>query len=82
MLSKTIHRCKPYKLQITQCLTRSTVSKLSKTNDKVEFNSISTAYGYKSTRELFRGWLVFKLCSYKSLVNNLSQVNQKAEILI
>lgn len=75
MLSKTIKRCTPYKLQVTQYLARSTGSNVTKTHEKVEFDSISTSYGYKSTRELFRGWFVFKLCSYTSLVNNLSQVN-------
>jgi hypothetical protein len=75
MLSKMIKHCRPYKTQIIQCLVRSTASNLTKTYEKVEFNSILTAYGYKTKHELFRGWFVFKLCSYTSLINHLSQVN-------
>jgi hypothetical protein len=76
MLSKLVKQCKPYKLQITQYFVRSSASNFTKADEKIKFDSISTAYGYKSTRELFRGWFVFKLCSYKSLVNHLSQVNE------
>jgi len=59
---------------MTQCFVRSAVSSLTKNYEKVEFDSISASYGYKSKRELVRGWFVFKLCSYTSLVNHLSQV--------
>jgi len=75
MLSKIIKHSKPYKTEIIQCFIRSSASNLTKKYEKIEFDSILTAYGYKSKRELFRGWLVFKLCSYTSLVNHLSQVN-------
>ncbi len=61
---------------MTQCFIRSTVSSFTKNDEKVEFDSISASYGYKSKRELVRGWFVFKLCSYQSLVNHLSQVNK------
>jgi hypothetical protein len=75
MFSKLINRYKPYKLQNTKYLLRSSATNLAKTDENINFDSIATAYGYKSTQELFRGWLVFKLCSYKSLVDHLSQVN-------
>ena len=75
MLSKLIKQYKPHSLQTTAYLIRSSATNLVKTNENLNFDSIATAYGYKSTQELFRGWLVFKLCSYKSLVDHLSQVN-------
>jgi hypothetical protein len=75
MLSKMFKQCRSHKVQVIQCLVRSTTSNLIKDHESVSFDSISAAYGYKSKRELFRGWVVFKLCSYKSFVNHLSQVN-------
>jgi hypothetical protein len=76
MLSKLIKQYKPYKFQIIQYFVRSSATNLTKADEQINFNSIATTYGYKSTRELFRGWFVFKLCSYQSLVNHLSQVNK------
>ena len=78
MLSKVIQPCKLIRFQIPQChiRTTATTSNLIKTDEKIRFDSVSTVYDYKSTRELFRGWLVFKLCSYTSLINHLTQVNQ------
>ena len=71
-----IRQCKPHKAQITKYFIRSSSTLNSiKNHEKVKFDSISDAYGYKSKRELFRGWLVFKLCSYTSLVNHLTPVN-------
>ncbi len=34
------------------------------------FESTETAYAAKSNAELFRAWLVFKACSWRSLVDN------------
>ena len=82
MLSKTIRQYRPNRIQVTQYLVRSFASNLTQTDEKIKFDSISTTYGYKSTKELFRGWLVFKLCSYTSLVNHLSQVNSIFEFTI
>ncbi|CAF3888602.1 unnamed protein product [Rotaria sp. Silwood2] len=69
-----IRQCKLHNVQITQCFIRSLASNSRENHEKVKFDSISAAYGYKSKRELFRGWFVFKLCSYSSLVNNLSKL--------
>ncbi|CAF1191634.1 unnamed protein product [Adineta steineri] len=74
MLSKMIGQCKLNRVQIVQQCIRSSVSNTTTNYENIRFDSISTAYGYKSKYELFRGWLVFKLCSYKSLVNHLSQL--------
>jgi hypothetical protein len=82
MLSKTIRLCKLNKVQITQRCIRLSASNLTKNPDNVSFNSISDAYGYKSKYELFRGWFVFKLCSYTSLVNHLSQVKQRINFIL
>jgi hypothetical protein len=75
MLSKVIKQYRPHAKQVTQYFVRSTVTNLTKNYKNIEFDSISTAYGYKSNRELIRGWFVFKLCSYTSLVDHLPQVN-------
>jgi hypothetical protein len=77
-----IRQCKLPKVQITKYFVRSSALNLTKNHEKVKFDSISDAYGYKSKRELFRGWFVFKLCSYTSLVNHLSEVNQIANIKV
>ena len=59
----------------TYCLIRSSTFYTPDKRSQVKFDSISTAYGYKSKSELFRGWLVFKLCSYTSLVDHLNEVH-------
>jgi hypothetical protein len=82
MLSKMIRLCKLHKVQITQRCIRLSASNLTKNHESVSFNSISDAYGYKSKYELFRGWFVFKLCSYTSLVNHLSQVKQSRNFIL
>ncbi|UJR25210.1 hypothetical protein I4U23_006562 [Adineta vaga] len=69
MLSKLIRHGKLYRIQNI----RSSVINTSKIDGNIRFDSMSAAYGYKSKYELFRGWFVFKLCSYTSLVNYLSQ---------
>jgi hypothetical protein len=74
MLSKAMRLCKRHKIQSTQHYIRSSVANFTKNHENISFDSISAAYGYKSRNELFRGWFVFKLCSYTSLVNHLSQV--------
>lgn len=60
----------PLRSQFVSTATASTIN----SSPKVDFESISAAYGYKSKSEIFRGWLVFKLCSYNSLVDHLGQV--------
>lgn len=70
-----IGKCQAHKIQIIRCFTRPLASQLKGNYEKVNFDSITAAYGYKSKYELFRGWLVFKLCSYSSLINYLPQVN-------
>lgn len=74
MLSKVINPCKLIRFQIIR--TTATTSNIIKTDEKIRFDSVSTVYDYKSTRELVRGWFVFKLCSYSSLINHLTRVNQ------
>ena len=76
MLSKLIRQCKPFRCQITQSFVRTSTSNLVKTDEKIKFDSVSTVYDYKSTGELFRGWFVFKLCSYSSLINHLTRVKE------
>ncbi|CAF1167857.1 unnamed protein product [Adineta ricciae] len=74
MLSKLIRRKQSFPVVFIQQCMRSSVLNPSRTNDEVRFDSITTAYGYKSKYELYRGWAVFKLCSYTSLVNRLTQL--------
>ncbi|CAF3494106.1 unnamed protein product [Rotaria socialis] len=74
MLLKMIGKLNPHRIQITRYSVRFFASNIKENHEKVNFNSISAAYGYKSNRELFRGWFVFKLCSYSSLVDRLSQL--------
>lgn len=64
-------------VQQTFCLIRSSTSYAANRPSEVKFDSVSDAYGYKSKGELFRGWFVFKLCSYTSLVNQLNQVESR-----
>ena len=76
MLSKLNTSCLLRHVQWTPCLIRWSTSYALNRPTQVKFDSVSDAYGYKSKGELFRGWLVFKLCSYTSLVNRLNQVEQ------
>ncbi|CAF1180011.1 unnamed protein product [Rotaria sordida] len=74
MLLKMIRQYKLQNVQTIQCFVRALASNSKNNHEKVKFDSSATAYGHKSKSELFRGWFVFKLCSYSSLVNNLSQL--------
>ncbi|CAF0731868.1 unnamed protein product [Rotaria sp. Silwood1] len=75
MLSKMIRQCQLYNnVHIKRCFVRSLALNSKENHEKVKFDSIAAAYGYKSKYELFRGWFVFKLCSYSSLVNRLSKL--------
>lgn len=76
MLSKLNTTCLSRHVQWTCCLIRSSTSFTVNQPSEVKFDSVSDAYGYKSKGELFRGWLVFKLCSYTPLVNRLNQVEK------
>ena len=79
-MSKMIKLCKVNRFRILQYSTRSFASNPKESHEKINFDSISTAYGYKSKRELFRGWFVFKLCSYSLLVNYLSEVSRNKNL--
>ena len=74
MLLKSIKPNSCHRVQIIKYALRSSASNVTQPVQDIKFDSPTSAYGYKTTGELFRGWLVFKLCSYTSLVNHLSQV--------
>ena len=76
MLSKLNTVCLSRHVQWTHCLIRLSTSYAANRPSQVKFDSESDAYAYKSKGELFRGWFVFKLCSYTPLVNRLNQVER------
>jgi hypothetical protein len=82
MLSKLGRQCLISRAHIIQNCVYSSSSQSLNDPSKVKFDSISDAYGYKSKSELFRGWFVFKLCSYTSLVNHLSKVNEDINFIL